>query len=34
MEGGIASDIVRTLDDLLPGIEEKPLRLRLWEWKY
>ena len=28
MEGGIVSDMVRTLDYLLPGFEEKPLRLR------
>ena len=35
MEGGIISDIVRALDDLLPGFKEKPLRLRLlWERKY
>ena len=30
MEGGIFSDIVRTLGGLLPAFEEKPLKLRLW----
>ena len=34
MEGGIVSEIVRALDDLLLGYKEKPLRLRLWERKY